>query len=287
MCEIRRGFTEYFFQAGSVVNSLQAMWVVEDTTVKNIVQWSLCHAPDRLLVNTAYARSSSGMDVLCKGKYLLDVMQGVDISVVHVNLVGGNSYIVDGASRVGALVQFYQGLLPMVLKYPEMPDSVVFRPYNVAEEEYKHERFRYDEDSLVEAYYQGLPAALKRSFLGANVGIVKLLNLSPEQEQQLHWQNNCMCPCSPIYDNANGEVAGFEELTTRMHSTQVQSLASLLCIIDSSMDQSRALLARREVLCFARSMVQATEPSTEDYSSISSSASESESDEERQGPQMV
>jgi hypothetical protein len=219
-------------------------------------------------------------------------MQGVDISVLHVNVQDGSSYIVDGAARVGALVKFYQGSLPMVVTYANMPDNVVFRPYAVPEEQYKHDRFRYKHETLVQAYYSGLPASMKCSFLDAQVGIVKLQNLGTEQEQHVHWQNNCMCPSSPIYPiygNVYDETAGFEDVASRMHHTQVQRLSRVLSVIEDSMDQSRAIVARAEVLGFARSMLSETETDTAitTSSSISTSTSEVESDEETLGAEIV
>jgi len=264
------------------------MWDVEEITVKRLVQWSLLHGPDRLVVNNAYARVNANFDVLHTGKYLLDVMHGVEISVLHVNILEDSSHIVDGARRVGALVKFYQGSLPLVVKYADMPDNVVFRPYNVREEVYTQDRYRYGNDTLVEAYYSGLPASMKCSFLDARVGIVKLQKLNPEQEHDVYWQNNCICPSSPLYTGVCNDTSGYEDVASRMDHTQLQKLLQVLCVIER-MDEAFATVARAAVLDFARSMLAENETNTvvTTSSTVSSSTSDVESDEEHMGPQMV
>jgi hypothetical protein len=269
------------------------MWEVEDMCVRRLLQWSLSHCDNRLVVNTAYPRVSHSWNIEQQGKYLLNVMCGVDISVLHVNVTGCNAYIVDGAARVGALIEFYQGITPMVVEFNAMPDQVSFHPHNVPKEVYLKDRFCYEQDTLVAAYFSDFPTRLKQAFLSATIGLSKLHNVSVEREQQVHWQNNNMCPSSPLYTKSYDEVAAFGDVASRMNDMQVQLLVNVFNMIGGTVHERREEVVRAEILRFARSMLQdiENEDNTPSSSSVSSSScsgsSEHVSSDEDQGPQLV
>jgi hypothetical protein len=248
--------------------------MISSMPVKRLLQWSLCHGEWCLRVNPAYPRVSPAWTELDKGRYLQQVMNGTDISVLIVNITDSKAYIVDGAARVGVLLDFQQGRLSMVLTFQEMPDNVRFRPYGVPPEQYALDRFHYHEDTLVEASYLDLPADQQRAFLDAHVDIMKMSNLCLQDEQQLYWSNNCMCPSSPVYTCNYNETDAFEAVARWLSPRQVQSLLSVLNMLDGSVNADRVEVTRAAILRLTDSIIHDhTETGT---ASMSTSTSESD-----------
>jgi hypothetical protein len=133
---------------------------IKTLAVKLLVQWSLTHCRDRLSVNDSYPRTGALWDLLNKGRYLLEVLNGTDISVLVVNMTTDNSFIIDCAARVNTLLDFQQGKIPMVVTCQTMPDKINFRPYGVCVNE-DVDAYKYESETLVEAYYTaGGPEAI-------------------------------------------------------------------------------------------------------------------------------
>jgi hypothetical protein len=241
---------------------------ISGTPVRRVVQWSLSHDQFRLRVNPAYPRLASDWNKMDTGRYLLGVMNGTDISVLIINVCEQNAYIVDGAARICALVDFQQGRIPIVLKFEDIPDGVSFRPHGVPAELYTHNRFEYKDDTLVEAFYSDLSAAQQRAFLEMHVDIVQRRNLSLEDEQLLYWQNNCMVPSSPLQESIYNETLAFEAVARSMYAPQVRNLLSVLHLVESSVDAPRAQVARAAIISFTHSILHHATDQT--ISSISS-----------------
>jgi hypothetical protein len=241
---------------------------ISSTPVRRLVQWSLSHDQFRLLVNPAYPRLASDWNKIDKGRYLQAVMNGTDISVLIINVCEQNAYIVDGAARICTLVDFQQGRIPIVLTFQEIPDGVSFRPHGVPAEQYTHNRFEYKDDTLVEAFYSDLSVEQQRAFLDMHVDIVRMRNLSLEDEQQLYWQNNYMVPSSPLSESIYNETLAFEAVAQSLYAPQVRKLLSVLHIVESSVDAARAQVARAAIISFIHSILHRTTDLTD--SSISS-----------------
>ena len=228
---------------------------ISGTPVRRVVQWSLKHDELQLRVNPAYPRVASGWNKMDTGRYLLGVMNGTDISVLIINVCEQNAYIVDGAARICALVNFQQGRIPIVVRFEDIPDGVSFRPHGVPAELYTHNHFEYKDDTLVEAFYSDLSLAQQRAFLEMHVDIVQVRNLSLEDEQRLYWQNNCMVPSSPLQESIYNETLAFEAVAQSMNAPQVRKLLSLLHVVESAVDAARVQVVRAAILSFTHSIV--------------------------------
>jgi len=228
---------------------------VGQITVRRLVQWTGECGPGRLRVNDAYPRAHTDWTVTDRGRYLLSVLQGTDISVLVVNVSDQSSHIVDGASRIGALVDFQQGKLPMVVKFSEMPERVSYRPYGVPNampiEECQRESFENAYDPLVEAYYAGMQPDQQRAFLDAQVDIRQLSNMSLEQEKFLYWQTNYVCPPSPSATGNYDEGLAYADVAAHVDEVLRPRVAHILHLIGG---QHREL-ACAEFLHFVRDVV--------------------------------
>lgn len=223
-------------------------------TVRRLVQWTGACGAERLRVNDEYPRADSSWTIADKGRFLLDVLQGTDTSVLVVNVSEDRSHIVDGASRIRMLVDFQQGKLPMVVKFSEMPDRVSCRPHGVAHavpiEEFQRGAFDDGHDPLVEAYYAGLQPDQQRAFLEAKLDVRELCNMSLEQEKLLYWQTNYVCPPSPTAAGNYDEEQEYADVAANIDEVLLPRVAHILHLIGG---QHRKL-ACAEFLRFVRDM---------------------------------
>lgn len=187
---------------------------VGSVSVKRLVQWSSSGDTDCLRINNAYPRIKTAWTIQDKGKYLYSVLQGVDISIITINVTAPYSYVVDGAARLSVLSDFQQGILPMVVAYSKMPDRINFRPYAVPPAVYSRDRFVYEADTLVEAHYDGLQADQQRAFLQATVDVRRYCEMSLEDEKELYWKTNYLCPASPVYTSEYDEAEEYANLAS-------------------------------------------------------------------------
>jgi hypothetical protein len=220
-------------------------------SVRRLVQWTSSADSDRLRVNDAYPRAGPEWTLTDKGKFLHEVLLGTDVSVLIFNVTESDSYIVDGASRISALVDFQQGKIPMVVAYTDMPDRISYRPYGVSPEQYKREQFRFEADTLVEAYYSGFQPDQKRAFLQANVDMRRLSNMSTEDEKNVYWRANFLCPSSPSYQSHYDEAETYVDVALRLKEQHRPRLAHILHLIGGVHRE----LACAEVLLFARDIL--------------------------------
>lgn len=230
------------------------MHSVGQISVRRLVQWTgLCGA-ERLRVNDQYPRASTTWTPADIGRYLLAVLQGTDTSVLIVNVSDDSSHIVDGASRIRALVDFQQGRLPMVVRFSEMPERISCRPHGVPNavpiEEFQRGAFDNGHDPLVEAYYAGLQPEKQRAFLEAQLDIRELSSLSVEQEKLLYWQTNYVCPASPTAEGNYDEGLAYADVAAHVDEELRPRVAHILQLIGG---QHRDLA--RRVLHFVRDVV--------------------------------
>jgi hypothetical protein len=224
---------------------------IEQITVRRLVQRSLIHSEYSLRVNEGYARIDSAWSIQEKSRYLQQVMHGTEISVLIINITENNSYIVDGAARIGTLVDFQQGKIPMVLRFGEVPDAASFSPHGVAAELYAQEQFPYKLDTPVEIYYSGLAVEQKKQFLQAGIDVIKLRNYSLDEEKKIYWQNNNICPPSPVLTSNYDESCVLQDISGRMCYLQINSLKHLMNMMHGPL----AIVARAELLRFAKLML--------------------------------
>jgi hypothetical protein len=225
---------------------------VGSVSVKRLVQWSSSGDIDRLRINDAYPRINTAWTIQDKGKYLYSVLHGVDTSIITINVTARDSYIVDGASRLSVLSDFQQGKLPMVVEYSKMPDRISFRPYAVPPSAYKYDRFVYEADTLVEAHYDGLQADQQRSFLQAKVDVRKYCDMSLEDEKQLYWQTNYVCPASPSYTSEYDEAEEYADVASLLSEEGRGILRQILHLIGGV----HRNMACAELLQFLRKLLQ-------------------------------
>lgn len=216
---------------------------IKTLVVKRLVQWSLTHCSDRLSVNDAYPRTGAPWDLLNKGRYLLDVFNGIDISVLVVNITADNSFIIDGAARINTLLDFQQGKIPMVVTFQDMPDKINCRPYGVCVDE-DVDAFKYNDDTLVEAYYTDLHADQKRSFLNTQLDIIMLNGFSLDEEVRIYYECNNICPSSPVYQSDYNDTTALKSIRDCMSTTRAMHIERVLEMIGGQ----HAALARAEVL---------------------------------------
>jgi hypothetical protein len=223
---------------------------IKTLAVKLLVQWSLTHCSDRLSVNDSYPRTGAPWDLLNKGRYLLDVLNGTDISVLVVNMTVDNSFIIDGAARVNTLFNFQQGKIPMVVTHQEMPDKINFRPYGICLDE-DVDAYKYESETLVEAFYTDLPADQKRSFLNTQLDIIMLNGFSLDEEVRIYYECNNICPSSPVYQSDYSDNTVLKDMRACMSTTRAMHIERVLEMIGGQ----HAALARAEVLRFTRDLV--------------------------------
>ena len=228
---------------------------VGQISVKRLVQWTGLGNAERLVVNDQYPRADTTWTLADIGRYLLAVLQGTDTSVLIVNVSDDSSHIVDGASRIRALVDFQQGRLPMVVRFSEMPERISCRPHGVPNavpiEEFQRGAFDNGHDPLVEAYYAGLQPEKQRAFLEAQLDIRELSSLSVEQEKLLYWQTNYVCPASPTAEGNYDEGLDYADVVAHVDEELGPRVAHILHLISG---QHRHL-ARAEFLHFVRDVV--------------------------------
>lgn len=204
---------------------------VSSVSVKRLVQWSNSGHSDRLRINDAYPRIDTAWTIQDKGKYLYDVLHGVDVSIITINVTERHSYIIDGACRLRVLTDFQQDKLPMVVSYSKMPDGISFRPYAVPPAAYSYKRFEYEAGTLVEALYDGLQAHQKHAFLQAQVDVRKYSNMRLADEKQLYWQTNYVCPSSPVSASEYDEAEEFAEVASMLSEKDRAVLVHLMHLI--------------------------------------------------------
>ena len=211
-------------QAGTRMND------VESISVKRLVQWTSDTQGDRLCINDAYPRIDTEWTVFDKGKYLYNVMFGLDVSIITVNLSAQASYIIDGARRISVLSDFQQGKISMVVQFSKMPEHVKIRPYGVPHSD-QLERFAYEDYTLVEATYDNFQADQQRAFLQASVDIRTYNNVNLEDEKQLYWQANCLCPSTPAFVSEYDEADLYNEVCSLLVEPEQAALVQIMHLV--------------------------------------------------------
>jgi hypothetical protein len=96
---------------------------------------------------------------------------------------------------------------------------------------YSYKRFEYEAGTLVEAHYDGLQAHQKRAFLQAQVDVRKYSNMRLEDEKQLYWQTNYVCPSSPVSASEYDEAEEFAEVASMLSEKDRAVLVHLMHLI--------------------------------------------------------
>jgi hypothetical protein len=184
------------------------------------------------------------------------------MSIISINEKKRDSFIVDGACRLGVLSDFQQGKLPMVVTNSIIPERVSFRPYGVPASVYSYDNFVYEADTLVEVYYDGLQADQQRAFLDAKVDVRKFFNLSLEDEKQVYWQSNYMCPSSPVYTSEYDEAEDYAKVASLLPEEARAKLPQIMNLIGGV----HRNMACAELLMFLRKLLPpgSTEESAQD-----------------------
>jgi len=206
---------------------------VESISVKRLVQWTSNTQGDRLCINDAYPRIDTEWTVFDKGKYLYNVMFGLDVSIITVNLSAQASYIIDGARRISVLSDFQQGKLSMVVQCSKMPEQVKIRPYGVPHSDQRDqlEPFAYEDYTLVEATYDNFPTDQQRAFLQASVDIRTYNNVSLEDEKQIYWQANCLCASTPAFVSEYDEADLYKIVCSVLTEPEQAALVQIMHLV--------------------------------------------------------
>jgi len=204
---------------------------VRSVSVKHLIQWSNLATGKCLKVNDAYPRVETPWTIFEKGKYIYNIMCGLDLSIITINSTTDACYIVDGARRISLLSEFQQGKLAMVIQYGKMPDRVKFRLYGVSPREQELPTLPYEAYTLVEVTFNDLQVDQQRAFLQANVDICSYLNITTEVEKQLYWQANYICPPSPTFSSEYDESELYKKVCDLLTASEQAALVQTMHLV--------------------------------------------------------
>jgi hypothetical protein len=116
------------------------------------------------------------------------------------------------------------------VQFSKMPEHVKIRPYGVPHSD-QLERFAYEDYTLVEATYDNFQADQQRAFLQASVDIRTYNNVNLEDEKQLYWQANCLCPSTPAFVSEYDEADLYNQVCSLLVEPEQAALVQIMHLV--------------------------------------------------------